>query len=127
MKINSERGFSLVEMLASCGIFAILGLGLANSILMMHQTRGKTYHNSLASQIAIESIENFQSYDPATLTSANSSSATVVRDGIRFLRRIIVSVNTDQSRSVNVQVTCPSCKLGGQATVSNNFPLWGSV
>ena len=127
MKIKSEVGISLVEVLTSCSLFAMLALSMANAVITMHLTRGRTYHNSIASQLAIEGIENFQSLDPSTINASNSASSTIARNGISFLRAVTITVNADQSRTINVSVTCPGCKLGGQAIVTNNFPQWGSV
>lgn len=124
---KSEQGFSLIEILVAVLLFSILGLSLAYSLLMMYQTRGRNYHNSLASQLAIEGIEDFQSQDPSTLSSANNSTASVARDGVTFQKQVSITVNADSSRTITVDISCPGCKLGGNAAVTNNFPQWGSV
>ena len=125
--INSEGGFTIIEILAAASMFALLGMGMVRGMLTMYEMRGRNYHNSLASQLAIEGIEDFQSQDPAVLTSANNSTTNVDRNGITFQREVSIVVEADSSRTITVEVTCPACRFEGSADVTNNFPLWGSV
>lgn len=107
-------------------LFAIVGLSITFSNVMMLSGRGRVRHNSLASQIAIETLEEFAGLDPSTLGDSNDSSSDLSRDGVDFHRSVNVTASADGSRTIAVVVTCPLCRYGGTASLANNFPLWGS-
>ena len=124
---KSEAGFTLAELMVIASLFTILGLSFVSSNAMFSNSRGRILHNSLASQLAIEGVEQFAGIDPVTLTAANSSSASVVRSNITFTRAITITVNSDGSRTIAVSVNCSSVKLGGTASLTTNLPKWGSA
>lgn len=124
---SSQTGFALMEILVATGLFGIVGLSLAFSAMAMLDSRGRVLHNSLASQLAIEGLEQFAGIDPTSLDSSDNTNGYITREGIRFRRSISVTVNVDNSRTIAVAVTCPSCKLGGEASVTENVPLWRSA
>ena len=125
--LRSQRGMSLVETLVVITLFAILGLTLTFTDVHMMANRGWIRNNSIASQLAIEGLEQYAGIDPATLSSANNSSSNISRENLTFTRAITFTTNADGSRSIDVLVSCSECSVGGSATASGNFPLWGSV
>lgn len=124
---NSESGFSIIETLVVIVLFAIMSMGIAHSIIYSTYLRGRSEHNATASQLANAAMENFARTDPSTLTSANNATGAVIQNGVTFTRTVTVTVQSDGSRTIGVAITCPGCRLGGTATISSNFPQWGSL
>ena len=123
---SGEKGFFLMEVLVVICLFAILGLSIAQSNQTAVRMRGMAVHDSVAMQLAMESLENYASLDPATLNADDNYSDQVTRSGIKFQRTLTVNVNSDTSRTISVAVTGLNSALGGSANVSGTFALWGS-
>ena len=126
-RIRDQKGTSLIETLVVISLFSILGLTLAFTDIHMMSNRSWLRNNSIASQLAIEGLEQFAGIDPATLSSADTTVGNITRENVEFTRAIVISTNADGSRSIEVTVYCAQCSVGGTATASGNFPLWGSV
>jgi prepilin-type N-terminal cleavage/methylation domain-containing protein len=124
---SSESGFSLPEVLVVVGLFGLVAASIAISEISMLNGRGQVFHDSIASQLAIEALEGFAGLDPSTFGNANDSVTDIVREGIVFHRVIDVTVMSDGSREVFVEISCDSCRRGGEAELTNTFPLWGST
>lgn len=124
---KKQAGFSVVEVMLCVILLAIVALGISNSTVIAIRANNISSHNSLASQLAIERLEEYASNDPAILvTDATLSETGIVRDGRAFDRTTTVTINPDRSRTVTVSVESVALEDGGRATISNTYALWGT-
>ena len=123
-----ESGFSIMEVMVAIVLLAFIGLASARNSIMSMSTLKRSIRNSIATQLAIEKIEELGSVDPTTLDSTDNSSETgITQDNISFSRTTTILVNADLSRSVTVVVAPNDENLGGSYTATSRFPLWGNV
>ena len=115
-----------MEVLVIVCMLAIVGLSIAQSSQIALRMRGMAIHDSVAMQLAMEQLESFAAVDPATLDPEDSSSEEITVNGITFKRAVTVEVNTDTSRTLTVAIKGTNLTLGGEATVSDTYALWGS-
>jgi type II secretory pathway pseudopilin PulG len=123
---KSERGVYLIETLVTIGLFGVLGLALANSLVASVRMRARADHNSVAMQLALQELERYAAIDPSTLTAANGFTAVRTQGKMSFNVTVAVAVNADTTRTVTVNATDVNTVVHGKASVSNTFPLWGS-
>ncbi len=124
---ENEDGFALVEALVVVCLAGIIGLAVTYSAVLSTQTRARTYHNSVAMQLALEHLEELSTIDPSTMSAASGGTSSVSRGALNFTRTVTVTVNADQSRTVSVVLNDNNLKMGARAEVNNTFPLWGSL
>ena len=128
MNNQRESGFTIMEVLVAIVLLAFIGLASARNSIMSMTTLKRSIRNSIATQLAIEKIEELGAVDPTTLDAGdNSTEASIIQDNIEYSRATTVVVNSDQSRSVTVVVTPNDTQLGGSYTTTSRFPLWGNV
>ena len=89
---TSERGFSLVEVLVSIGVFAIVAVGLAASTIAVIKGNTVSRDASAAATLVQEKIEFFRALDPTNaahqallVTGKDTVNATAVA-GTRYTR-----------------------------------------
>lgn len=124
-KIN-QRGAFLLEALVTLLLFAVLAMILMSSSVFALQIRGRNMRLQVATELAANTIESYAAFDPVTLTNADDLTEIVVEDGITFIREIDVTVNTNQSRTVDVEVGEEEGHLAVNAQASSTFSLWGT-
>lgn len=117
----------IIEALVILCLAAILGLTLTYSAVLAMQTRTRSIHDSIATQLALERLEELSATDPATLSSASNSTTTVYQNDVAFTRIVTVTVNSNGSRTVAIAVSDNNDRIGGDAQISDTFPLWGSL
>ena len=108
-------------------LLPVIGIGLARSSLMSINARDLAVRNSTASQIAMDTLEQYSSKDPVTLTANDSISDTVLRKRERFARTIKIVVNADTSRTISVDVASSTPRVRGTASLSIQLAPWGSA
>ena len=124
---TQEGGFSLIEVLVSISILAVVGLAVATSTIRSYVFLKQSTRSSLASQLALDKIEMLATVDPTTLTAANNSTEpSVNRNGVTFSRSTVITVNSDGSRTATVTVL-PLSGTGGRATFTTTFAQWGTT
>jgi Tfp pilus assembly protein PilV len=123
---NVESGVSMVEVLVAMSLLAISGLAVTQSTIRAFGTLNQSYRTSVASQIALDKIENLAQQDPSTIQStSNETNSSVTQSGLQFLRSTRVTVNSDGSRTIIVSVTSPTGSPG-TASLTTTLPLWGN-
>lgn len=126
--IHGESGFSIVEALVAIVLLAIVGLASAKNSIMSMSTLKRSMRNSIATQLAVEKLEELGSIDPINLDATdNLVEAAVTQDNISFNRTTTIVVNADQSRSITVVVAANDENLGGSYTATSRFSLWGNT
>lgn len=70
-------------------------------------------------------IEAFAALDPITLSDADDVTEALTKNGITFTRAIDITVNADQSRTVDVEVSEDEGHLTVSAQGSSTYALWG--
>lgn len=124
---STQQGTSLLEVLAVIVLFGIMALSLAKSTISAMMMRGQTEIRALQLQIGSEALEELAGIDPINLGDANDSTTTVTRNDQTFTRQINVTVNPDNSRTIDVSVTSTNTRFGGTKTLSATYAMWGSL
>lgn len=117
-KETTEQGSIIIEVLVGIIILSIMALGLMRSTLMSLRIREHSVRSSYAMQIAADTIETYSAINPSSLTDSNDLTDVVTRIGVSFNRVVNVTVNADDSRTIDVAITPVTIKLGGQADLS---------
>jgi type II secretory pathway pseudopilin PulG len=125
-KRRNERGLYLVETLLTLGLFGVLGLALAQSLIASVKMRARADHNSVAMQLALQELERYAAIDPSTLTAANGFTDVRTQGKMSFNVTVAVVVNADTSRTVTVTANDVNTVVHAKASVNDTFPLWGS-
>ena len=117
-KQETQRGSIILEVLVGVILLAIMGLGLTRSMLMSLKTREHSVRSSFAMQIAADTLEEYSAINPSSLDDTNDLTDVVTRLGVNFNRVVDVTVNSDNSRTIDVTVEAVTTKLGGKADLS---------
>jgi len=119
-------GMTTFEALFTLLFITVVGLGLTRSTVVAIQTANKNVHNSIAQQIAMDTIETYSTISPDTLDDTDDSVSTVVVEGYSFTVTINITINSSRSRTVNVNVRSNSDVILTNVTVADSFSLWGT-
>jgi len=123
-KYHDQRGVSLMEALVGMVLLAIIGLAITGSTIFFIKMRHKAMADALATQLALEKLEEFAAIDPANYSSGQSWSETVSRSGRNFTRESRVTVNSDDSRTFVVNISAEKITIGGEISMSNTYTPW---
>lgn len=124
---SNQRGMTLVEVLVALVLLSVVPLGLTYSSILSYKVIHRNQRHSVASQLALDRMEDLAATNPANLNDTfDETENNVVVDGASFTRITEVTLNADNSRTVLVTVTGNEASLGGRATVSSTFALWGT-
>ena len=122
-----ERGTTLIEVLVSLLIIAIMSLGvMKNSVVAMRASK-LTELNHAASSLAISKIEELAAIDTQNLDATFSATETDVAWGgveTTFTRVTSVVVNANDSRDVSVTVSSNSSLLPTTVAFETTFVPW---
>lgn len=125
--MHFEQGFSIIEVVASLLMVALISLGVMKSSLLSHKTVNLNQLEAVANQLAVEKLEEFAGIDPINISTADNSTETnLQRKNTTFSRVVQVSINSDQSRTVLVTVTGNLSILNVNQSVSSTFSVWGN-
>lgn len=98
--MKKEDGFTLIEVLISIGILAIVGSFLCSSLAISYQTNTTTEDRAIANNLAIEKMEEIKA---SSWSNINSQSLTNVSGYSTFQSRVDVVNNTNpQTKQVTV-------------------------
>ncbi|NMC64511.1 MAG: prepilin-type N-terminal cleavage/methylation domain-containing protein [SAR324 cluster bacterium] len=126
--LGGSQGFSLIEVMATILILAVTGLAIARSTIVSYRIMHRNERNAIALQLALQAMEEYATLSPVTLSASNDrSEPLVIYNNMKFARTSTVTVNGDNSRTVSIVVTPVDSELGGAATLTNTFPLWGTM
>lgn len=124
---DRDQGFMMIELMLVIVLLALFGLTLLRANMMTLQSRGTAELQSLAAQIGAESMEEYAGIDPINLDNADDRDDTVTRKNHQFARSINVTVNSDQSRTVSVDITSLNPRFRASVNYSSRFAMWGSL
>lgn len=96
-----ERGTSLVEVLVSIAVSAIVGLALSQSSTVGYSLLRDARERALVQQVVTSAIEELSLSDPRAL-SARTYSEQISRKGALVHRTVTIASNADGSKSVDV-------------------------
>lgn len=122
-----EQGFSLLEVMVSIGLFAVMASAISGSLTTAMRVAKLTEIHFVASSLAAGKIEELSSVDPLDLDSSdNQTESAVVVDGynMSFTRTTAITINADNSRTITVNVSSNNPGLPNNVNFSTTFALW---
>lgn len=130
-----NKGFTLVEVLVSAGLLAVIALGVGTNIITTFMVHKTVLVNEALNDLATEKIETYSSVNPLEMDDSNyddsepdgGNTLTVgyLSNNITFSRSTDVVVNADDSRSIIVNVTCLHPLFSGKSvTKTTTFMRW---
>ena len=128
MTKNKEQGFGLLEILVSMSLLAVVGLSLASSMYTAIRTQKKTLYADVAYNLAVNKVELYAAINTADLDDTYDDNETGLTlstlPDITFDRVTDVTVNADNSRTVDITVTCNHPLLPVSIDYSATYPVW---
>lgn len=124
---EEQSGFSLVEILVSIVILAIITMGVTSSMVGALKFSKFTEANHIASSLAISKMEELAAYAASDLgPSMNETENSVTWPGTNFTftRTTTIVINSDKSRTATVQVASNNSSLPTQTDFSTTFAVW---
>lgn len=123
--IESEKGFSLLEILFGILLVSVMAMGIVKSSTLAMKTREKTIRDSSAMKLALITMEQFSSSDPSSLSDSDDSTDTTTLDGLTYTRVIDITENADGSKTIDVSVN-NNAGLVGSASLTLTLIDWGA-
>ena len=114
---SRESGSIMIEVLVGLILLSIMALGMTRSTLLSMRTRGHAVRTTTALQIASDTIEDYSSRSPSTLSDSDDLTDVVTRQGMDFDRTIDITVNSDTSVQIDVTVS-GTTSLGGNSEIT---------
>ncbi len=127
---NQERGFSLLEVLASTVIFAVVAMGATAGTITTIRGNTISRMNMAASSLIYDQVEKFRSLDPATnpdefQTGTHDDPANPVDangdTGGKFYRSWEVTRNTPTMRLAEIVLTVTWHDTGRRSISSTTY------
>lgn len=113
--MRDHGGFTVIEILVALAIFTVAILGVAVSATTVIQANQRSFHNTLATNLAQDKIEELR----ANPSAVGNGSDSETLNGVSFSRTWTVSANTPVSGKSTVTVTVTWTGYGTHAvTVS---------
>lgn len=125
--LSGDQGFSLLEVLVAIVFIGIVSLSISSSIAVALKTEKNTEVHFAASVLASDRMEQLSALDAIDLDSSyNESGASVSWNGlnINFLRSTTVTVNADDSRTIDVSITTDNANFPINVSFSSTTALW---
>jgi prepilin-type N-terminal cleavage/methylation domain-containing protein len=124
---RSERGLSLVEVLVSITVSAIVGVAMSQSSAVGYRLLQDSRERALTQQVAASAIEELSLCDPSLLVP-RTYSEQVSRGRTVVTRTIAIASNPDSSKSIEVSAHIED--LGGTwralTSMSARLTSWSS-
>src|SRR6185312_10253045 len=122
-----QRGTSMFELMVALTLFSIVALALCGSTGFAYRVQAKTNGSSVAMQIALETLESYVKLDPLTLSAVTNSSSTVSRGTTTYTQVVNITVNTDNSRTINVAVTDDDPVIKSSVSIQGTYTSQSSL
>lgn len=122
-----EAGFTITEVLVSISLLALLGLGVTNSAISSLRFSKYMEVHHVASSLAISKMEEIGALNTVDIdTGLSATENSVVWPGLTFAftRTTAVTMNADNSRSVDVTVTSNDAPIPASVTFTSTYALW---
>jgi len=124
---NGESGFSLIEIMMSILILAVISLAVSSNLIAALRTAKFTQVNHAASSLAISKVEELAAIDTLNLDASYNATETSVAwpdFNINFTRTVVVTVNADESRTIDVTVVSNADKVPTTVEFTTTFAMW---
>lgn len=124
---QNEAAFALMEVLVSIVLASLAATGIAYSLGTALKVEKLTEVHLAASTLAASKIEQLSSIDPMDLDASDNSVENPVTSpglNISFTRTSTITVNGDDSRTLNVVVSSNSDIVPSTVDFETTFALW---
>ena len=124
---NNQSGQTLVMALVAVMLVAIVGLGLAKSLISSLHIMKHTEIHYAASNLASSQIELLAARDSSELTpSLNSTESAVSFPGtnVTFTRTTTITTNADDTRTINVVVQSNNEGVPTSVSFTTSLSVW---
>lgn len=122
-----QAGVSLLEVLVGLVLIAIAGIGATYSMITSLRVEKATQVHMAANSLASAKVEELTAVDTLDLDSTFNESDVVLtlpELQVEFSRSTTITVNSDQSRTIDVTVRSLSERLPTEANFTTRFALW---
>ncbi|RMD86021.1 MAG: hypothetical protein D6808_04170 [Candidatus Dadabacteria bacterium] len=124
-KRRYNSGITLIEVIATLGVFAIFFVGLATYLQANLWSRGKIKRVGTASSLAQRKMAALLAYPPSALGDSMDGTEEIEEEGMKFKRTVDITVNSDGTKTVFVSVNVVSSLYGGSVTYTVTVPSEG--
>jgi hypothetical protein len=116
-----------MDLLLAAVILSIIAVAVTLSSVTISRTSESIFASSIASQLANDKLEELALIDPKLLDATYSTMELEVKSqGHTFQRQVVVMVNSDGSRHVEITVKPTRVPRAVTIRLSHSFALWGS-
>ena len=126
-QFNSESGLGLIEIIASISILTIVGFGISMSLVTGIRVHKHTQINYAARSLAVSRLEEYAAIETTELDDNYDDSETGITTAgttITFARVTNVTVNSDDSRTVEVTVSSENHLIDTSVNFVTTFAVW---
>lgn len=129
--INLEQsGISILEVIIGMFLLAVISLSLARSIATAFQNYKNTQITAAMRNFAHNRLELYAAINPQSMDDSshddteNNLTISYISSNVTFNRITDVIVNSDDSRTIEVSVTCNHPKFNKTITEQTTFSRW---
>ena len=115
-----------MELLVAVVLGSILAMQILHSAITSSKTVNSAKRDSVASQLALEKLEELSLINPELLNDDYDETESLYENGIPYTRATDITINPDRSRQVDIDVSATNNIRGGTSSLSIAFHLWGS-
>lgn len=122
-----QAGLSLLEVLAAIIFTGIVSMAIQSSVVLALRTEKTTEVHFAASVLASDRMEQLLAIDAIDLDNSYDEVDTAVQWGdlnMDFLRTTTVTINADDSRTVEVNVVSGNNAFPVEVEFSSTMALW---
>ena len=123
----AEQGMGIIELLIAVALIGLIAAGISSNTTMSLRISKYTELNYAASNLALSRIELLSAIEPADVDSDYNKTETGLTTngvGIKFTRVTTVTVNSDDSRTINVVVSNSDYKIPVRVEYETTFSVW---
>lgn len=127
LRNDNEAGFGAIESLVSIVLMSIIAVAIIMNLVVALRTAKITEVNHAASTLAVSKMEELASIDTLNLDDSYDAVENNVAWGdfnFTFTRTTSITVNADNTRSVDVTVSSNSTNVPSTVSFSTTFALW---
>ena len=124
---SDEDGISMIEVMVSIVLIGILASGITSSLQTSLRVAKKTEVHYAASSLAASRVEDLAAIDIGDVDSSLNEVGTQVNwPGLNldFFRTTTVTINADDSRTIDVTVSCTHATVPTTVDFSTTFARW---
>ena len=118
----------MLEIIAAMALFGLVALGITSNTMYALQINKMTEVSNTIQNLAMSKIEEFAGVNAATLDDGNDATETNVAvpgSKLTYTRITNITVNADNTRTVEVTVSCNNPRYKSTKTYRATFAVWG--